>query len=313
MATSNTYGHNITKHQIIDDAAELAGIYDPEGQNLTASQMTRYTRALNNMIMAWQADGLQIWTRKIGAVFLQKNQATYEIGPNGDHSTLNPITTTLTSGSGTGIVVASTEGMTNGDNIGIEQSTGSMYWTTITSVNSATALTLAVGGTNYLVGGQVWAYTTKLARGLRAKDGYIRQAYGNDTPVKILSEEEYMRFGIKTTPGLTTQVWYQPLLTDAKVHCYPVPTTSNTILYLELHYPFQDFVDNVDNPDFPNEWLMALVYGLAAHLAFTTGMDERRLTMLEAKAKYWHDFALGTSQEESVYMQPDMTVSYGPR
>lgn len=313
MSTSNTYGHNITRNQIIEDAAELAGIYDPEGQALTASQYTRYTRALNNMITAWQADGLQIWTRQIGAVFLQKDQITYEIGPNGDHSTLNPITTTLTSGSGTGITVGSTEGMTLGDNIGIEQSAGSMYWTTIASVDSATTLTLSVGGTDYLVGGQIWAYTTKLARGLRAKDGYIRQSYGNDTPVKILSEEEYMRFGIKTTSGLTTQVWYQPLLTDAKVYCYPVPSTSNTILFLELHYPFQDFIASGDNPDFPNEWLMALVYGLSAHLAFLTGMDEKRLNMLESKAKYWHDFALGTSQEESVYMQPDMTVSYGPR
>lgn len=313
MATSGVYGHNTTRNQIIEDAAELAGIFDPEGQALTASQYTRYTRALNNMITAWQADGLQIWTRRIGAIFLQKNKAIYNVGPNGDHSTLSPITATLTSGSGTGIIVSSTVGMTNGDNIGIEQSTGSMYWTTITSIDSATAITLAVGGSGYLVGGQVWAYTTKLARALKAKDGYVRQATGgNDTPIKILSEEEYMRFGMKTTDGLTTQVWYQPLLTDAKVHCYPVPSTSNTILYLELHYPFQDFVASGDNPDFPNEWLMALVYGLAAHLAFATGMDEKRLTMLESKAKYWHDFALGTSQEESVFMQPNMTVSYAP-
>ena len=313
MATSGTYGHNATKNQIIEDAAELAGIFDPEGQALTASQYTRYTRALNNMISAWQADGLQIWTRQIGAVFLQKDQATYEIGPTGDHATLNPITTTFTSGAGASIVVGSTTGMTIGDNIGIEQSAGTMYWTTIANITGATTITLTLGGTDYLVGGQVWAYTTKLARALRVKDGYIRQTYGNDTPVKILSEEEYMRFGIKTTTGLTTQVWYQPLLTDGKVYCYPVPETSNTILYLEFHYPFQSFVSSGDNPDFPNEWLMALVYGFAAHLAFSTGMDEKRLTMLEAKAKYWHDFALGTSQEESVYMQPDMTISYAPR
>lgn len=313
MGTSNTYGHNLTKNQIIEDAAELAGIFDPEGQTLTASQYTRYTRALNNMIAAWQADGLQIWTRQIGAVFLQKEQITYVIGPNGDHSTLNPITTTLTSGSGTSITVGDTTGMTNGDNIGIEQSAGTMYWTTIASVDSTTTLTLSVGGTDYLVDGQVWAYTTKLARPLRANDGYIRQSYGNDTPIKILSEEEYMRFGVKTSPGLTTQIWYQPLLTNGKLYCYPVPSTSNTIAYIEFHYPFQDFVSSGDNPDFPNEWLMAIVYGFAAHLGFSSGMDEKRLTMLEAKAKYWHEFALGTSQEDSVYMQPDMTISYGPQ
>jgi hypothetical protein len=311
MATSNVYGHNITKNQIIEDAAELAGIYDPEGQTLTASQYTRYTRALNNMITAWQADGLQIWTRRLGAVFLQKNKAVYDLGPSGDHASVDPVTTTFTSGAGASITVADTTGMTNGDNIGIEQSTGFMYWTTIATVDSATTLTLSVGGTDYLVGGQVWTYTTKLARPLRANDGYIRQTSGgNDTPLKILSEEEYMRFGMKTSTGLTTQIWYKPALVNGQLHCYPVPSSSNTIAYVEFHYPFQDFVSSGDNPDFPNEWLMAIVYGFAAHLGFSSGMDEKRLVMLEQKAKYWHDFALGTSQENSVFMQPDMTISY---
>lgn len=311
MGTSGNYNHNVTRNQIIEDAAELAGIYDPEGQTLTSNQYTRYTRGLNNLISAWQADGLQIWERKIGAIFLQKGQATYLLGPSGDESSLIPLITTLTSGSGTGIVVGDTTGMTLGDNIGIEQSAGTMYWTTIASVDSSTGITLAVGGTDYLVNGQVWAYTTKLARPLRAKDGYVRQSSGgNDTPVKILTEEEYMRFGMKTTTGLTTQVWYQPLLTNGKVYCYPVPQTSNTILFLELHYPIQDFTSSTDNPDFPNEWINALTYGLAVDIAWKTGMDEKRLNLLESKAKFFHEYALGTSQEESVYMQPNMIINY---
>lgn len=311
MGTSGSYSHNSTRNQIIEDAAELAGIYDPEGQTLTASQYTRYTRALNNMIMAWQADGLQIWTRKIGAVFLQKDQATYRIGPNADHSSLNYVATTLTSGSGTSIVVGDTTDMTAGDFIGIEQSAGTMYWTTIVSVDNATDLTLTLGGTDYLVDGQVWTYTTKLSRAIRVNDGYVRQpSGGNDTPIMVLAEEQYMRFGVKTTTGLTTQVWYQPLLTDGKIYCYPVPSTSNTILFLEFHYPFQDFVSSGDNPDFPNEWLMALVYGLAEHLGFSTGMDEKRLNMITSKAMYWRNLALGTSQEDSVFFQPNTFINY---
>jgi len=131
---------------------------------------------------------------------------------------------------------------------------------------------------------------------------------GNDTPIKVLAQEEYMRFGVKTTTGLTTQVWYQPLIENGIVHCYPVPSASNTILFLELHYPFQKFVASSDNPDFPPEWLNAIIYGLAVNLGYRTGMEEKRLNMLKQDAEYWHQYALGTSQEESVFFQPDRTT-----
>jgi hypothetical protein len=89
-----------------------------------------------------------------------------------------------------------------------------------------------------------------------------------------------------------------------------VPQTSNTILFLELHYPIQDFTSSTDNPDFPNEWINALTYGLAVDIAWKTGMDEKRLNLLESKVKFFHEYALGTSQEESVYMQPNMIINY---
>lgn len=313
MPTSGDYNYNLTRNEIIDEAAELAGIYDPEGQALTASQYTRYTRALNNLISAWRADGLTIWTRRIGAIFLQKGQATYQLGSSAAHSSLTHVATTLSSGSGTAITVGTTTGMTTGDFIGIEQTAGTTHWDTIASVDSSTTLTLTTGGTDYLAGGVIWTYTTKLSRPLRIKDGYVRQSAGNDTPIKVLTEEEYMRFGVKTTTGLTTQVWYQPLIENGIVYCYPVPSGSNTILFLELHYPFQKFTSSTDNPDFPPEWLNAIIYGLAANIAWKTGMDEKRLNLLRQEAEDWHRYALGTSQEESVYFQPDRTTNANTR
>lgn len=314
MATSGDYNYNLTRNQIIEDAAELAGIYDPEGQVLTASQYTRYARALNNIISAWQTDGLLVWTRKIGAVFLQKGQATYNIAldkTNSDHSSLEHVATTLTSGSGTGLTVGTTTGMTAGDHIGIELATGYMYWDTIASVDSGTTLTLTTGSSGYLTGGVIWTYTTALSKATRMRDGYVRQsAGGNDTPIKVLSEEEYMRFGVKTTTGLTTQVWYQALVPDGVFHCYPVPQTSNTILFVELQYPFQNFTTSTDNPDFPAGWLQALIYALAVDIAYRTGMDEKRLTMLQQKADYFHQYAAGDSQEQSVFFQPDRTTAH---
>ena len=237
MATSGDYYFNLTRDQIIDQAAVKAGVMDPEGGGISQIQRANAATNLNTMIAAWQADGLQIWTRLIVPITMVIGQASYLLGPAGA--------------------------------------------------------------------------TGNLQRPIRINDGYIRQTAGqNDTPVKILSLEEYNRFGMKNTAGLPTQVFYHPLLTNGKVLVYPVPTVANT-LYLEMHYPFQQFTCGSDTADFPNEWMNALVYGLAVELAYDYGVDTKRLSKLEMRAEMLHRAALATSQENSVYMQPDYAASGG--
>ena len=237
MATSGLYGYNLTRDELIDQAAVKAGVMDPEGGSLSVVQRNNAAMNLNTMIVAWQADGLQIWKRLIIPITMVASQRVYDLGPAG-----------------------------------------------------------ASGNTE---------------RPIRILDGYIRQTTGNnDTPVKILSLEEYNRFGVKDTEGLPTQVFYHPVLTNGQVYVYPVPTEENT-LYLEMLYPFQYFSAGDDNADFPNEWLNALIYNLAVELAYDYGVETKRLTKLEARADYLHRQALGTSQENSVYFQPDYAASGG--
>lgn len=236
MATSGVYGFNLTRDELIDQAAIIAGVLDPEGGTLSAIQRSRATMALNTMIAAWQADGLQIWKRLIVEFVTVASQVDYEFGPAG-----------------------------------------------------------AVGNTE---------------RALRVLDGYVRQTGSNDTPLKIISQEEYNRFGQKDTTGLPTQVFYHPLLTNGKAKLYPVPDQVYSV-FLEMHYPFQQFVAGTDTADFPNEWLNALVYNLAVELAYAYGVETKRLTKIENRAERLHQIALGTSQENSVYFQPDNAASGG--
>jgi hypothetical protein len=237
MATSGNYTFNLSRDDIVNQAAIKAGLLDPESGSLTILQRSNATLNLNTMITSWQADGLQIWKRLIVPITLIVNDGQYSLGPSG--------------------------------------------------------------------------VTGNLERPIRILDGYIRQtAGGNDTPIKVLTLEEYNRFGMKTTSGLPTQVFYHPVLTNGQVYLYPVPTVADT-LYLEMLYPYQNFVAGNDTADFPTEWLNALVYGLAVELAYDYGVETKRLSKIEARAEYLHRQALATSQEDHVYFQPDWAASGG--
>lgn len=224
MTTSATYTFNDTRNEIIEDAAEMAGILDPEGGSLTQYQYAKFTKLLNRLIKAWMTDGLQIWKRKKISVSLVDSTASYTIDP----------------------------------------------------------------------------------RAIRLLDGYYRQTTGSiDTPLKIISLEEYNRFGVKTTEGTTTQVCYHPTTPTGTLYVYPVPASTANTLQLEFLYPYEDFVTFTDTPDFPPEWLEAIVAGLAAKIAWSHGMDEQRLTKLETQVEKLKGTAMGASQENSVYFQPD--------
>ena len=323
MSTSGEYLLRATRNSLLEDAAEIAGILDPEGGQLSQSQYARLARYLNNMIKLWQADGANIQTRRKVGIVLESGVSSYEISAVGDtdsnffSETL--VETTLTSGSGTALVVGSTTGMSATSSVsgsatylGIEQTSGTIYWGRISSVDSATGITLLYGGTNYLTGGKVFYHEDPPPRPLKLYDGYIRNSESVDTPIKVLTQEEYNRFGVKTTAGLTTQVFYDMRWPTANVYCYPTVTDVGNVLYLEVAYPFQVFQDSQDLPDFPEEWQQALVYGLAHEIAWRYGMDEKRLAKLEQVANNYRQWAITLSQETSVYLQP-MHNMYGQK
>lgn len=323
MATSGNFELKTSRNLILEDAAEVGGILDPEGGTLNKSQYTRLTRYLNNMIKTWQADGMQVWTRKKIGIVLDSGVSSYSFNNLGTTDTgcfqVSCIQTTLTSGTTTAIVVASTTGMSatststgNPTYLGIEKTDGTFFWDTITSIDSSTGITLTTGGTNYLTGGKVYYYSDPAPRPLRVLDGYMRSFTGNDTPIKVLTQEEYNRFGVKTTAGYSTQVYYDMQWPSGTIYLYPTVNQTGNVLYLEVEYPFQVFKDSQDLPDFPEEFQNALIYGLAEEIGFRYGMDEKRLKEVQVKAKYFKDLALGMSQENSIYLQPTHNM-YGQK
>lgn len=108
-----------------------------------------------------------------------------------------------------------------------------------------------------------------------------------DTPVRILTKQEYSILGNKTSSGNPIQVYYEPLLDSGNLYVFPVPSTSDAdsnVLVITYQRPFEDFDSASDTPDFPNEWYDAITYGLASRLAgeYQISTDSRKLLKMEA-------------------------------
>lgn len=143
----------------------------------------------------------------------------------------------------------------------------------------------------------------------------VIQAWNRDTissvdiPMRIITKQEYNILGNKTTSGNPIQIFYQPMLDYGELHIFPTPSTQEATqnkIYLVYQRPFEDFLISGNNPDFPQEWLEAIKYGLAARLAPEYGMPLEQRQFLNKEAGEVKQAALSFGTEEgSLYFQVD--------
>jgi hypothetical protein len=78
---AEAYNFFPTANEIILSAFELIRVSDSESLQVpTTAQYNRAIQALNFMLTAWQADGLQLWARKTTSFALTLGTINYEIG-----------------------------------------------------------------------------------------------------------------------------------------------------------------------------------------------------------------------------------------
>lgn len=132
---------------------------------------------------------------------------------------------------------------------------------------------------------------------------------GIDIPMRIVTRDEYLRLGNKTSTGQPIQIYYEPLRDYGILHVYPT-ADATSVSYKEIKFtymrPFEDFDSSTDEPDFPQEWFEAVKYGLAVRLAGEYGisLDDRRQLMQEAILLKNEALGFGT-EEGSLFFQPD--------
>jgi hypothetical protein len=145
------------------------------------------------------------------------------------------------------------------------------------------ALTLSTQSYNIGIG-----QTVNIPKPLKITQAILHDTQTNvDIPMRILTRDEYLRLGNKTTTGQPIQIYYDPQRDHGTLYIYP-PANSTSVSYKQIKFtyqrPFEDFDAATDNPDFPQEWFEALKYGLATRLAgeYAIPLEERKQLMQEA-------------------------------
>lgn len=159
-------------------------------------------------------------------------------------------------------------------------------------------ITLTQGKASYTLGpsGDV-----VMDRPLSIVYAFIRDS-NEDTPLNIVPREEYLNLGNKSTEGTPHQIYYDPQLTNGVLYVYnpaDANAAANKVIHIKYQKPFDDMDNDVDDFEFPQEWLMAVKFGLAYYLSFEHGITPARQNFLLGEMMRLKDIALGWDAEKT--------------
>ncbi len=285
MATSGSYDLSKTAAQICTAALEDLGALDP-GQTINSNDQATLMVRLNFVAKRWQgkadmAQGLKLHTRQRVTMFLAKNQQTYLIGPaaTDNHATTQYGRTTLSAAEAAGQTTLSitattdtttypgtTVTMTNGDKIGIVQSDGTLFWSTISSTAAGPTVLIGAGlDVAALSGAYVYWYTSKAQRFPVTEAAVLRNSDIVDVALPVYTDVRQYEQGIsnKTQQGDPINLLIEPLRQSTRVTTDFYPQDVTKQLRLTVMYPSEDYDATTDDIAFPQEWFDALHWEVA--------------------------------------------------
>lgn len=279
MSTSGSYNYSTSRDSIIRMAMLFLGKLG-ENESPTASENSDCSDVLNMMTKQWMgkqdfAPGLKVWTRRHSDLFLSASTGQYSLGPSGDHWTSTSYQRQLTAASpssDTTLTVDSITNATSGDYIGVVLDDGSLFWTTINGAPAGSVITITTGLPSAASSGAyVFNYTTKAQRPLFLETCVLRTIDNADTPVTFMTVQDYDYLPTKSATTFTgdpTSVYYETQLTNGVLYT-DIGASSDVTKRLHITYmeSIQDFDNANDEPEYPQQWYLALVWGLAKQIA----------------------------------------------
>ena len=312
MPTSGNVAFTLNTLQVIEKAFGKIDVKVAE-QNLEADEQQDGIDTLNLMLKAWGAQGLHLWTKDEGVLFLDVGKTDYNLGPTGDEACQfdDFISTTSTSAKvSTDVIinVVSSTGMIVGDQIGVELDDKTRHWTTILTVDSSIQVTLSAGLPSAAKSGSsIYTFTNLIQRPQRILS-CRRKTFGQDNEIPVLSwsRDEYFNQVNKLSQGTVVNCYYSPQLNDGRLYVWQTASSVNDLLRFTFERPIQDLDIGDDNLDIPVEWLEAVIYGLAFRLADDYNVPFAKADRIGQKANQFLDDLLGWDEEMgSLNLQPD--------
>lgn len=146
-----------------------------------------------------------------------------------------------------------------------------------------------------------------MTKPLRVLDSsYYQDSSGNRRPVYLISQDSYNRLSKPTTQGEITSYFVHKLRDYLEVEVWNTPDTNAALgtLYLLIQQQASTVVSLTDTMDFPEEWFIALHWGLAAEIC--SGQPAEIINRCEAKAAEFREMLENWDVEDaSTSFEPD--------
>jgi hypothetical protein len=149
-------------------------------------------------------------------------------------------------------------------------------------------------------------------RPLRVVAARYKNQQTTETPINVISQQEYENLPNKTDAGMVNLVYYRPELTDGKLFLWNQPNDVQSTLTITCYLPLEDFDSASNEPDFPIEWAQAICYGLAHKLSFKYGVANK--TRDDIKFEYLENIEKVKSFDKEItpiYFNPYGDMGYG--
>ena len=285
MATSGSANFNQTRNEIINDAFQLAGIYGV-GRTISGEDMIFAHNLLNKMVKTWQAQGLHLWTKEEGVLFIADTTASYTLSSDSSSARVtlksDEVTTQLNGAAASGatsLTVDTTTSMATSDNIGIVLDDDTIHWTTISTIPTSTTLTIATGLASAAAdNNNVYTFTSRINKPMRILSARRLEGVGtNESSIALhkLSHEEYFDIPNKNNNGIPNSWYYNPDISTGTFYLWPRPNDPQYRIDFTFERSIEDFDASTDNADFPAEWLEVITYQLASRLCTPFGQSAK--------------------------------------
>lgn len=325
MALSASVNFSLSRDNLITMALQHIGALG-DGETPSTTQLTECSLLLNTLIKSWMPDRDQLWMTYYGYILPVSGVTKTSIGTEGGHAVSSYVHTTTSAASSSGgstVTLTSVTGVATTYNIGVEQSNGTMQWTTVNGAPAGSVVTLtAVLTGNVASGADVYIYQTanKLTRPFQIADAFRRTASVlNDTPLNIISMQEYNNLSDKTETGIVNQIAYDKVLGfsssgypgNGDLYYWPIFQNGDNLIVIKYVKIYDDFDSAGDNPEFPQHWFLPIMLGLAWLLGPKNGITLKERQMLLQEATMMKQMALGGDVEDvSTYFQPNNRMNW---
>jgi len=147
---------------------------------------------------------------------------------------------------------------------------------------------------------------------LRVVMAFIRNPQNNDTVLQQMARQQYMQLGVKTSPGIPNQFYYDPKIDTGYLYVFNVPSGSGYNIHLQVQMPIADVTNPTSTPQFPSEWFNCLKFGLADNISMEYGASaQMRAELAQRAAKLEEEMTDWSQEEASTSFSPEFRFRQG--